>query len=238
MKNPYDRMKIGILGLVPGAGTGFLTVCLARAMALSGFYRPAVIELGKGSLYDELGLTKRLTGREFFNFHRAVIKDQSIRGMQNEVDGVNWMVLPPGEHFESEELYRKVRLINHGLGDSILCRFAGVKEEHLWKILWEMDRVIVVIDPLPSRLVAGYPLLSQLKSSELPITYVVNKYNGGVDRKQLLDFIKVKHLLYVPMVPAETIYSAEYTCQPAFDVPEAHKILEQPIWQLIDEIHL
>lgn len=238
MKRPYDRMKIGILGLVPGAGTGFLSVSLARAMASSGLYRPAVIELGKGSLYDELGLSKRFAGREVFSFHRSVIKNQSIRGMQNEVDGVNWMVLPPGENFGAEELYQKLRLVNHGLGDSILCRLAGVNEEHLWKILWEMDRVIAVIDPLPSRLVAGYPLLSQLKSSELPIVYVVNKYNGGVDRKQLLDFIRVKHLFYVPMVPPEAIYSAEYTCQPAFDVPEAHKILEEPIWHLIDEIHL
>jgi hypothetical protein len=48
----YDQWKVAVTGISKSAGTSFLTGCLARYLANTGKHSPAVVELGKGSLYD------------------------------------------------------------------------------------------------------------------------------------------------------------------------------------------
>ena len=238
MERLIDRTKIGVLGLSDEAGCGFLCASLARGLAEQGGYHPAVLELGTGGLYDRLGLAKRFAGRSFFDFWNAIANDRSIRGHSNELNGVNWMVRIPGEPVNSMDLLRTIRWINHALGDVILCKLSGLERENLWKLLYEMDRVIVVVDPLPSSLLSGYQLLCDLRNAGLPITYVVNKYNGGIDRKQVIQFLQVQKLNYMPLIPLEAIYRAEYTCQILYDLPEVKGLLEGPLEQLRRDIFL
>jgi hypothetical protein len=233
-----DRTKIGVVGLGTGAGTGFVSTCLGRAMADGGDFHPAVIELGRGGLYDSLGMDKRFAGKQFFPFCKAVSQEQSIRGKSNGQDGVNWMLLPPGESCSSLDLYRKLRLINNALGDMVICRLAGLEGEHLWRLLWEMDRVLVVIDPLPSSLMAAHDFLCELRVSGLPLTYIINKYNGGVNRRELMDFLKIKQISFLPMVEPEEVYRAEYTCHTVYDMPLAKGKLKRPLDNLINDILL
>ncbi|HZK02266.1 MAG TPA: hypothetical protein VFC96_05315, partial [Anaerovoracaceae bacterium] len=64
----------------------------------------------------------------------------------------------------------------------------------------------------------GYDFLCSLRSSKLPIIYVVNKMNGGVSRKELLEYLRLKKLHFIPMVGSETIYGAEYSCRFVYDL--------------------
>lgn len=233
-----DRVKIGIVGMGHGAGTGFMAICLARALVKLRNCHPAVVELGQGGLFDCLGMDKHFSEQQYFSFHKAVKQDRSIRCRSNEVDGVNWMLIPPGETDYSQDLdsYRKLRLVNNGLGDVIICRLKGLEGEELWRLLWEMDRVLVVIDPLPSRMLAGYEFLCSLRVCELPITYIINKYNKGVNRKELLDYLRLKKLIYLPLVEQEAVYAGEYICRPVYDIPVVEKQLKKPMKDLIEEI--
>jgi hypothetical protein len=231
-----DRMKIGIVGLAPNAGAGFIATSLARVLVEQRNCHPAVLELGHGGLYDCLGMDKRFSGRQYFSFHNAVLQDKSIRGRENELDGVNWMLLPPEESASSIELARKLRLLHTAMGDVILCQLGGLSGEELWSLLWEMDKVLVIIDPLPSRMLAGYKLLCSLRISELPIIYIINKYNAGVNRRELLDFLKLKKLTFLPLVEQEAVYAAEYTCRVVYDMANARKQLEKPLKELLMDI--
>ena len=235
MEATIDRLKIGVLGLSEGAGTGFLVASLAKALVDQGYF-PAVLELGKGGLFDSLGMDKLFAGRDFFSFHNAAANDRSIRGRRNELGGINWALIPSEEGLASLDLYRKIRLLNNLIGDVVVSRMSGIKEEELWKLAWEMDRILVVIDPLPSKMLEGYELLCNLKLSELPILYVVNKYNKGVNRRQLLSYLKLKKLKYIPMIDYKAIYGAEYTCRTAYDIPHAKNALMGPLNELIDEL--
>lgn len=231
-----DRMKIGIVGLGPGAGTGFLATSLAKAMTEEADYYPAVLELGYGGLFDCLGMDKRFSDRQFFSFHKAVSQDKSIRGRSNDLDGVNWVLVPTGESSQPVDLIRKLRLINNVKGNVVLCRLSGLPEEELWRVLWEMDRVLVVIDPLPSRMLAAYEFLCALRISELPIIYVVNKWNRGINRRELLNYLKLRKLIFMPLVDPEAVYGAEYTCRAVYDMPVAKKQLKALLKALISEI--
>lgn len=231
MDQRIDRMRVGVLGLTPGAGAGFLCSNLARAAILERDLRPAVLELGSGGLYDSLAMDKRLPAGRYFSFHHTVAADRSIRGRSNLVDGVNWMLVDGKE--PELDLFRRLRLVHNAEGEMVFCRLSGVPEAELWKLLPEMDRILVVIDPLPSAMLAGYEKLCELRTEGTPITYIVNKYNDGVDRRELLQFLNVSKPIYVPMVAPEAVYGAEYACRTVYDMAQAKKLLQTPFKEIL-----
>ena len=77
-----EKLKIGIVGIDEGVGVSFITLCLARFLANTRKLRPAVVELGKSSIYDSVGMDKHFAGRDFFQFFRALEEGRSIRGKE------------------------------------------------------------------------------------------------------------------------------------------------------------
>ena len=73
-------------------GNRILVASLAKALVDQGYF-PAVLELGKGGLFDSLGMDKLFAGR-IFSFHNAAANDRSIRGRRNELGGINWLSFP------------------------------------------------------------------------------------------------------------------------------------------------
>ncbi len=231
-----DRLKIGVIALAPGAGAGFVSACLAGAFAETGRHHPAVLEIGEGRLYDSLALDKHFAGKDYFRFFKAVSDGKSIRGRSNELYGVNWIVRSPAEEGISLDLLKTMRMVNHVLGDVILCKIADMGEEELWRLLWEMDRILVVIDPLPSKMLAGYHRLCALRASGLPILYLVNKMNGGVSRRELLDYLNLKNLYYLPAIETEIIYSSEYSCRFVYNDASVKSGMEKPMKDLMQAL--
>lgn len=236
MSARIDRYKIGVVGLSPGAGAGFISVFLARALAETGVYQPVVLETGGYGLYDILGMDKHFAGREYFRFFDAVRNDKSIRGKSNELYGVNWILRSPEESDTKMDLLELIRMMNHASGDMIICKISCIRGEELWKLLADMDKVLVVIDPLPSKMLAGHKLLCKFRTAGLPVIYSVNKMNGGVSRRELLGYLKQKKLIYFPMLDQETVYGAEYSCRPAYDMPFVKSALKRPIDDLLREL--
>ena len=231
MQRWNDQMKIGILGISPGAGAGFLCVCLAKALVAAGGGKgragaaatAAVLELGNGGLYERLAMDKRFAEGGYFDFHGAAAADRSVRGRGNWSGGINWMLRNDAIELD---LCQRMRLLHNAEGDFVFCRLSGVPEEELRRLLPEMDRVVAVVDPLPSALLQGYGQLCELRGSELPVTYVVNKMNAGVDRRQLHAFLNLGRPLEVLMLPAEVLYAAEYAGRTVYDLPNGRAALE------------
>ena len=232
----FDRMKIGVVGLVPGAGAGFVSTCLAGALAETGKYSPALLELGGEGLYDVLAMDKHFAGRDYFPFFQSVAGDRSIRCRNNLMHGVNWALKSPPEYGITLDLLKMIRMANHTAGDMILCKIGSMQEEDLWRLLWDMDRVLVVIDPLPSRMLAGHKFLCALRTSGLPILYLINKMNGGVSRRELLNYLKLKKPHYLPMFEPEIIYSAEYSCRLPYDLNSSKTRIKKSMTGLIGDL--
>ena len=77
----------------------------------------------------------------------------------------------------------------------------------------EMSQVILVIDPAPSKLISNKETLNYLKSlqeKEVPVYYVMNKMNEGVNKKELFDFLKIKPDLTIPLIDQKEFYRQEY----------------------------
>lgn len=229
-----DKLKIGILGISAGAGTGFLTGCLARYLANTGKHSPAVAELGNSSLFDSYGMDKRFAGRTYFYFYQALNENKKIRGMRNLDEGINWILKSPSERGINLSFEKKLRLVNNAFGDVILCDFSGDAALD-YELLQSMDRVISVIDPMPSKMLEGHQNLCKLKLLETErgdMIYVINKMNHGVNRRQMLQFLNLRKCIFLPLINPESIYTAEYNCKIPYTISEVKKALQIPLSEI------
>ena len=210
-----DKLKVGVVGISAGVGVSFLTGCMARYLANTGRHSPAVIELGGGSLYDSFGMDKRFAGRSWFRFYEALTENRSVRGVQNMDEGINWILRYPDEGKINLAFEQKLRLISHARGDVILCDLSGESEPD-YELLRSMDQLIAVIDPMPSKMLKGHQILSNLKMLDMEkegMIFVINKMNRGVNRRQMLDFLKIRKPVFLPLVSPESIYTARVQLQ-------------------------
>lgn len=229
-----DKLKVGVTGISSGAGASFLAGCLARFLANTGKHSPAVIELGRGSLFDSYGMDRRFAGRPYVRFFRELAENRSIRGMRNMDEGINWILRSPEESEVSLSFEQKLRLVGYAAGDVILCDLSGGADPDQ-KLLRSMDQIIAVIDPLPSGMLKGYQTLCCLKALETAgcsVIYVINKMNGGVNRRQMHDFLKIKNPVLIPLVNPEHVYTAEYNCKSPYSIKEVKAALQGPLGEI------
>lgn len=234
-----EKLKIGIVGISGNAGASFVTGCLARYLANTKKHTPAVIELGKGSLYDTYGMDKRFAGRPYFHFYKALEENKSVRGIQNMDEGINWILRSPEEEKINLTFEQKLRLASHAKGNVILCDLQGEREED-YQLLQSMDQIIAVIDPLPSKMLEGYGRLCTLKAYEAnhgEIIYVINKFNKGVNKRQMLDFLNLKNPVFIPLVNVENIYTAEYNCKIPYTMSEVKSVLQSPLIGIVSSLN-
>lgn len=236
-----EKKKAAIIGISEGAGASFLTMCFARALANRKECRPAVVELGQGSLYDSMGMDKRFSSRDFFPFYQSLSQGTPIKGKKNMDEGINWVIKNPEEYSIGLDAYDKLKLIHNAGGNIILCDFSGCVQD--WesqsstlRLLQDMDIIFAIIDPMPSKLLSGYGFLQEIKALEArerPVIYLINKYNSGINKKEMLSFLKVKKPVFTPVIPWEELYRAEYNCKNPYSSVEVKKIMEKPVEEIL-----
>lgn len=227
---PMEQIRVGILGLTAGAGASLLTLCLAGHLAGTTRQTITVAELVGNDLYDSLGLEKRFAGRTFTYLEELVQQPAMRRSSLNVEDGINWMLRTPGPHksLQAEELHY---LIHSMRGEVVLFDLSGDDPPDL-EVLRKLDHCILVIDPLPSRMMQGMTLLQRIQQSRIPMIAVVNRMNPGVMKKEMIDFLRINHPIYFPALEPDGFYQAQYHCKSPYRAPEVKKRWKEPLTQL------
>lgn len=233
----FDKIKVGVVGIGAGAGASFLSQCLAKAAAESGILS-CVIELGNGSIYDGIGMDKRFEGLKYFEFFKALANEESIRNKKNISDGVNWITRSRGERNIEINSNFVLKLVNNAVGELVICDFSGTDKNCgrglLEKeLLQDMDKVIVVVDPLPSKLLNGQTQLLEIREAFKYAVYVINKNNTGVNRNEVLRFLKIHKPVFIPLIPLEWIYEAEYTCNIPYSMEKVKAEMRKQIKEIL-----
>lgn len=239
--------RIGIIGISDGAGVSFLTAALAAYFAEQKKVTPAVLELGKGSLYHSLGMKRHFAQREFQSVFEAQKNGENVKNVWNLHKGINWALQTPCDCQKTYDFLDKFRLIHNVAGDLILCDFsrcqvtmnetekmeeAFMQRDVTWQLLREMDQILLMIDPLPSKLLDGAAQLARYRLSRLPITFVVNKDNEGVRHKELKNYLQIKDAVWIPNLKTELLYEAEYGCLEPYGIEKIKKMLWEPLCKL------
>ncbi|MDR1134654.1 MAG: hypothetical protein LBL49_00520 [Clostridiales Family XIII bacterium] len=232
------RRKIGIWGMSSAAGVTLLTFSIARYIANLKQDVPAVLELSDGDEgltgwnYDAIGIDKRFIGREYFSFYRNTCDGAGIKNVVNMDEGINWALRMPAEFDCELDIQQMTSLINNIAGDVTICDFssrlrlgeenADDRLECFRRLFRDMSLLIFVVDPAPSKLLGGGKRLSLVKELEhagIKVLYVVNMFQRGVNRKELLNFLKPARKATIGYIPADAIYEAEYNCKNPFQMP-------------------
>lgn len=242
-----ERYKIGIIGISADSGVSFLTTALAAYFAEQKKITPVVLELGKGSLYHSLGMERHFSGRSFKSVFEAERDQENVKNIWNLYKGINWALQTPLDLQKNYGFLEKFRLIHNIAGDLLFCDFSGcqvgrmeqdkIENEVLqcdstWQLLREMNKILLVVDPLPSKLLVGGEQLARYRLSRLPITFVVNKDNKGVQHKELNNYLQIKDAVWIPYLEPQLLYEAEYSCIEPYGIEKIKKALWEPLCKI------
>jgi len=232
-----EKIKIGVAGMCQGAGVTVIGTTLAKIASKNIQGRVKFLEIAeplrhKPMLFDSLGMDKRFAGRDFFEFYSAVSEGRPIRGKVNIDEGISWALITNSDLKKCVSLTReeKIHLINNTSCDILVCDIncntSDSNNADQWEALVnEMDLIIFVIDPMPSRLLAGFSLLNRAKALEekgKKIVWVINKFNDGINKKECLEYLRIKIFGTIPLVQQEKFYTSEYNCRLPYHLKELH----------------
>jgi len=220
--------RIGIVPVSEGAGAGFVTVMLATELAaLRGFGGNSscsgagitVVELGRGNLFEQLCADRWFRVRQMVSYWNCLHGEGQVERILNPRCGVNWLLRTPmdqlcgmeGKNPEELERGRAVKLLYSLPGDVAFVDFSSVNEADLMYLLEDMDQVVAVMDPMPSKILGGYERLYRLKLWNKPVTWVVNRWDPRIDGKDLKKVLgNERKWIALPEIPRGLIYQSEY----------------------------
>ena len=217
--NSIEKLKIGVIGIGEGVGTTFVSTSLAFCFAKKG-KSVAFAEVGNprtklSILYDSVAMDLRFSNREFVDFYNLIMENLHIRGKKNIEEGINWALITPKNLENGKELdeSEKLRLVNNLSGEIVIFDLEAF--EAFGTLLEEMDIIVGVIDPLPSKMIGGFKIFQALKKLEIEgqkVIWVVNKNNKGIGKKHIYDYLKTREILWIPFFELEQMYLCEYNC--------------------------
>lgn len=212
-----DR-KIAVLGTGPGSGVS-LTAGLLVSWLRQHVPGEAVtlIEMGSSYFYEAYGVEKRFMHRDFYRFYELMAQKSSIKGLSNMEEGINWVLRcpedsSPGKNGSIAAAADMLRLVYNIAGTLRIFDCSGVPIPALWEVLPEMDAVICVVDPLPSKLIPAASEIERLRLECPRGIWVINKMNSGVHRGELKRFLGGVDWVEIPSLAPEHLYRAQYNC--------------------------
>ena len=229
--------QIGILSATPGAGAKTVAALFACYLASEEKKEPAVLELCSNALYNGLGLDKRFAGKDFF----------APGGPPNKLWGVNWQLQPKPllSQITEDRLYRLSQIFRRVEGDVMLCVVNGMPYEEQKTLLADMDYVLLLLDPMPSKILSlpsQRPEIFRFISNQLRqgknarYIPVVNKMNDGVKLYQIQSFLGLSKVTTVPFLDSSLLYRAEYSCRPPYTFGEIQKEAKSSMRELWEKV--
>jgi len=237
-----EKQKVGITGISKGAGASFIAMSIAKVLSHYEDRRVTYLEVNDlvasnvSLIYDAIGFDKRFKSRKFESVYSEVISGSNIKGKTNFDDKINWALITP-EDIKNEIKVTPIdmiRLINNVSGDTIVCDIARC--QHAEDYLLDMDVIVCVIDPIPSAMIAGFPFLKEIKRIEYrgkKIVWVINKFNSGINKRDMHSFLKLKDYYKIPALEAEDFYSAEYNCKVPYEMSNIRDKMKDTIEKII-----
>lgn len=211
--------NVAVTGTGRGTGATFTATglcCFFSDKGLKVSYTEVAEPSKAGRLiYDALALDKRLGKEEIVSVYKAVKDMGAAPGRVNVADGISWRVITGEDADEGVNLTEgeTLRLVNTAEGDVKI--FDICAEDRFDCCLMDMDMIVAVIDPLPSRMMrqgGRIRMLKRMKAAGNRVVWVVNRMNTGVSRRQIQGFLREEQILFAGEAPAEKIYTAEFRC--------------------------
>ncbi len=217
-KGSSRQYRVGVAGACGGCGASFIAGTAAFFLSEKGDCTLA--ELGFPYFYHALDVPRRFPSG--FLFYEDLLRDKkSLLSVRNMYGGLDLLLRRP----DAEGLVTPMASCRLPQ-DAAVFDLSGADDAYLDEVLPEMDEVMLVVDPLPGRLLRGEERLRRILMEYPDAKIVVNKMNGGVHRAELRRFLGNAQTLEVPFIDPAPVYRAEYSCILPAEIPAVRRSLE------------
>ncbi len=207
------------------SGSGVSLVSELIASGLSKLSSVSLVELGKPYFYNALDFEKRFLNRGFIDFFEKIRNSERIKpGDRNSFEGINWIVKMPEDRnsLQVQELFRAMYFPKE---EYSIFDCSDLDNQSALSLLAEADVAIVVIDPLPSKLIETRAFLEKIKINMPEAYFIINKMNNGVHRAELSRFLGKNESFSISSSILDIIYKAEYNAMPISSLHEAKDLV-------------
>ena len=238
-----------IANLSKRAGSTFLTLNLAKALAnskiLTGVIEPPI---EKPYIFDTINLEDRLNKTEeeesllFYSYVHEIINGNKIMANRETIeDGIVWNIPDPRKPIIEPNEWKyehmmKLLYTTKRSNVNLLDVGENIFHESIEPIVSEADMVILVVDPLPTEIMQNRTRLEKLfalKQQGIPVELVINRWNKGVDQKELYGTINTKPLTHLPTIESEFVYEMIYKNKIPLEHPRIKEQLEKQLYTIM-----
>lgn len=219
---PVNSKNIGVVNLSQGAGATFFAMNFAKA--ISEFMKVSVIELPvlKPYMYYYLGLNALCSENivDFTSYAHVINENKPLQSnyyVHAKNNNIYWIISDATKYqIENWDSTKMMRLLYMPKSSSLNIVDLGDRlfDPSVINIIEQFYMVLVIIDPMIPNVLNSYEYLEKIKSLQetkgIHIEYVVNKYCSGIDNSDLLSFLDVKPITYIPYINSKNIYKAVY----------------------------
>ena len=212
-------------------GSGVTLTAMALACVLAEDHSVSFAELGEPYVFDAYGMARTFCLSGFTDYRKLYREGETFKSPQNLWRGINWAV-SPGSCPDPDaglpvrlETGEALRFAERLPGEFSVLDCSGLEGPELERILSGCDRIYLVVDPLPGKLIPSTPRLQRLRYAFPGAVLGVNRMNEGIHRKDLDAYLGTTDYLALPDIGAKAIYRAEYACALPWDLPEGKKFL-------------
>ena len=202
------KNNIAVINLSNGAGSTFVSLNLAYALKDSKV-DVSVIEVPfenmKTDIFHIISDNYETTSEE-----KAIIKD----GIKFYISSNNGKA-----KYSKEEIIEYISLISKESNMNIYDIGSQALDENLNFLFNVIDVAIIVIDPMPYKLLQTeekIKLIKMLEEKSVNVIYILNKYIKDLNKKDIEKYMEIKISSCVPFINPETLYAAYYSNQTVY----------------------
>lgn len=236
------KNNIAIINLSQGAGSSFVALNIAYLLNDRGI-DISLIEIPhkemKADIYniinntdDEyISLSEKISNNEVDFYSKSTFLKDNIKFYINNKKISNWTM---DNNMEYINVISKESTINiYDIGSQEI-------DENINFIFNIIDVVIVIIDPLPYKLLQAEERIKTIKKLEernINVAYALNKYIKDLNRRDIEKYYNIKITSDIPFVTPETIYSANYSNQTVYQF-EKDEIFQDSLSKILDQANI
>lgn len=255
MYSEIENKSIGIMNLSRGAGSTFLTMNLAKALAEYEILTSIVeLPLEQPKIYINLAIKQKLNNNdkdslEYLNYysyaHEINNNGKIEKDKENYVEDIIFIVPDPNKEIITPEEWnfnKMIKLLNatRKAKLNLIDINNSFYHESVKDLMEEIDALLVVIDPNPTEVILNISKLEEIKNiakeTNLKVRYIINKNNGGVNLKELHEYINVEILTKIPFIDISLVYKSLYEGEFLYKYGEARETLNQAFIPIFKEL--
>jgi len=221
------KKNIAVVSASPGAGATFIAVSLADIICKDAAVTYIEFPLNDTYMYYYLGYD--LANYKFENIYKKIREDEydtrdNIKF--TKMHNISWIINTPDykvNDWKSEDMF-KLMYSKKDSDINILDVGYNMFQKSFLDIADQFYMIIVVVDSLIPNIFCDIQYLNMIKQQRKRysnIKFVLNKYNTGVDDKQLKECIGVKPDVFIDSIEYKYLCDAVYN----FKLATSHKLV-------------